>query len=347
MTAPTLEGFRSVRGHAAAVALLRRAFAFDRLAGAYLFAGPLGVGKDRVAHCLAQLANCRARTTDQDACGQCPSCRKIALGQHPDVKVLQRDLKDPPRDPERLAEHARRRLEDVPEGELRPAITVDQVRELVAPMAFRPHEGGTRWVVVREAERLREEAANAFLKTLEEPPPATHFVLLTHSPSRLLTTIRSRCQVVRFGALDTEDVVAVLESLGHEGAAARSLAELADGSVGRALEYSDAEALKVRREWVGKLLGSLQAARPGAFVELADKARALDKRDLDAVLTLFQRHFRAEALAQAAGHPRASAVHAARADVVRGAQESLTFGPNLNVQMVLEDMLVRLREARP
>jgi DNA polymerase-3 subunit delta' len=347
MTSPALEGFRSVRGHAASVALLRRAFAFGRLAGAYLFAGPSGVGKDRVARALAQVAACAARTPDHDACGRCPACRKIALGLHPDVKVLQRELKDPPKDPERLAELLRKRPEELPEGDLRPAITVDQVRELVASLAFRPHEGGARWVLVREAERFREEAANAFLKTLEEPPTATHFVLLTHSPSRLLTTLRSRCQVVRFGALEPEDVVAVLESLGHVPEGARALAEFADGSVGRALEYADEGALSVRKEWVGRFLGSLQAARPGALVELADKAKALDKRDLDAVLTLFQRHFRAEALSQAAGHPRASAVHAARAETVRRAQEALTFGANLNVQMVLEDLLVRLRDARP
>ncbi len=346
-----LTGFRSIRGHAGPLELLRRAMDHDRVASAYLFTGPAGVGKDRVAHALAQVMNCTARSlpgTPRDACGECTPCHRIAAGMHPDVIVLQRELKEPPKDTDpRAAEIRATRREEIPESELRQVITIEQVRELIARMPFRPHEGGTRWVIVREAERFQPASANAFLKTLEEPPEATHFVLLTHNPSMLLTTIRSRCQVVRFGPLDTPDVAAVLRDLGTDASAADTAAPLADGSVGRALEFADAEALASRRAFVDRLLAALNAGRGGGYVELGDEAKGLDKRDLEAVLSLFQRHFRQEAIARAGQNPRHAAVFATRADIVREAQESLESSTNLNVQFTVQSMLVRLREARP
>ncbi len=145
-----LSGFRSVRGHDATVALLRHAIAHDRVPSVYLFAGPAGVGKDRLAHALAQVLNCKSVLADGDACGVCEACAKIARAVHPDVIVIQRDRKEPiedgPKDSsERRRETERdraRRLEDVLEADLRPNITVEQIDELQARLPFRPHEGG-------------------------------------------------------------------------------------------------------------------------------------------------------------------------------------------------------------
>lgn len=337
---PPLAGFRSVRGHAAAVELLRRAVRGDRVASGYLFAGPQGVGKDRVAHALAQVLNCREREADGDACGRCGPCRKVDAGLHPDVIVLQRDRKEPTKDSDAERDrHVRR--EDIPESELRPMLTVDQVHEVIARMPFRPHEGGARVVVVREAERINPIAANKLLKTLEEPPRDTHFVLVTHRPSALLTTIRSRCQTVRFGLLDTADVSEVLTGLAVDGAAAA----LGDGSVGRALAFRDPEERATRQAIKDEVLAALRAGQPGAIVAAGERFKDLDRRDADAVLSLLQRHFRAEAI-QGAAEPRRAAVNALRADLVRGAQEQLDASNNLNVQLAVEAMLVRLREAR-
>ncbi|MFO0607172.1 MAG: DNA polymerase III subunit delta' [Polyangiales bacterium] len=338
---PPLAGFRSVRGHDAAIELLRRALAADRVASVYLFAGPQGVGKDRVAHALAQTLNCQARTPDGDACGACPPCHKIDAGVHPDLLVLQRERRDPLKDSEAERDRHKRR-EDIPESELRQNLTVEQVEEVLARMPFRPHEGGSRVVVVREAERLLPQAANKLLKTLEEPPRDTHFVLVTHRPSSLLSTIRSRCQIVRFGLLAQADVAAVLASLEVDAA----VAPLGDGSVGRALAFRDAEERARREALKDEVLASLRAGQPGAIVAVGERFKDLDRRDADAVLTLLQRHFRGEAV-QGAAEPRRAAVNAQRGDVVREAQELLDGAGNLNVQLTVEAMLVRLREVRP
>ncbi len=356
MATPTLKGFASVRGHADAIALLRRAIAQGRVASAYLFTGPPGVGKDRVAHALAQHVNCTQRV-DDNACGVCDACRRLLTQTHPDVLLLQRALKDAPKDPTFRRPD---RIEDIPESELSQIVSVQQVRELIARMPFRPHEGGTRWVIVREAERLRQEAANAFLKTLEEPPAATHFVLLTHRPSMLLPTIRSRCQTLRFGLLDDADVRAVLADLGHPADLIDTVAPLGDGSVGRALEFVDPSALKLRTDLCDALRAAVAAyalddTQLAGLLDLAeavgnrlkaDAHNGIDRRDLDAALTLLYRHYRNEAVAAAGRDSRAALTSAARATVVRETLEALDGGGNLSPRHCLQSMLLRLREAR-
>jgi DNA polymerase III subunit delta' len=353
-----LAGFRSVRGHGAAVALLRRAVEGARVSSVYLFAGPAGVGKDRLAHALAQVMNCTARTADGDACGACVTCSKIARAVHPDLIVLQRELKDPPKDSPRDTVKDReetermrtKRREEIPESELKPNITVEQIEELLTRMPFRPHEAATRWVIFRDAERLRPDAANKLLKTLEEPPKDTHFVLVTARPSALLSTIRSRCQTVRFGLLDASDVGAVLREgaaeYGLDTAHVDTLVGLGDGSVGRALEFKNQEAHRERQGVVDEILGALRAGVPGGYVTLGEHVKTLDRHDLDNVLLLLQRYFRSEALQHADAKPRQASANAARADIVRETQTLLDGSSNLNAQLVVESMLVRLREVR-
>ncbi len=379
-----LTGFRSVRGHSAAVDLLRHAIAHDRVPSAYLFAGPDGVGKDRLAHALAQVLNCKSPLPDGDACGVCEACSKIARAVHPDVIVLQRDLKDPPEDAKNDTAEKRkkndrersRRLEDVLEADLKPNITVEQVRELQSRLPFRPHEGGTRWVIFREAEKLLPVAANTLLKTLEEPPRDTYFVLLTSKPSSLLPTIRSRCQSVRFGLLSNEDVAAVLRDGVAESARASAAGEgpsevfdfdpsdidtltrYGDGSVGRALEFRHKEQRLWRERVRDEILDALRVGVPGAYVAVGEQLKRLkrdedksvvggsDRQELDAVLMLLLRYFRTEAVQLAATKPRHAAVHAARADIVRETQSLLDGSSNLNPQLFIEAMLTRLREVR-
>ncbi len=219
-------------------------------------------------------------------------------------------------------------------------------------------------------------AANKLLKTLEEPPRGTHFVLVTAKPSSLLPTIRSRCQIARFGFLSTDDVAAVM----HEGLALRAtekaadrdgamefdfaesdigtLARYGDGSVGRALEFKPKELRASREAMVTEMLDALRAGVPAAYVSIGEQLKKLkrdddnqvvggsDRHELDAVLMLLQRHFRNEAVQTAANKPRHAVVNAARADIVRETQALLDGSSNLNPQLVIEAMLVRLREAR-
>jgi DNA polymerase-3 subunit delta' len=349
MGAPLLQGFRSVRGHEAAIGLLRRAIAHQRLASAYLFAGPLGVGKDRVAHALAQAMNCTARSADDDACGECSNCRRIASGQFVDLLVVKREFRD--------SVSARdREGPDADEKKLRQEIVVEQIDVIMQRVAFRPHEGGTRWIVIREADRLHKNAANKLLKTLEEPPPETHFVLLSHRPSALLPTIRSRCQTVNFGLLDEPDVRAVLGGLELTPEHVAELLPLAEGSVGRALVYQDPKHLAARKKLLEEILATLRVngVAVGGFVELAtrykdppEKNDQFGRGELDETLALLYRHLRNEALGSAGKAPRQSLVNAARAEIVRETMELLDGATSFNVGMQLQNMLVRLREVRP
>jgi DNA polymerase-3 subunit delta' len=221
--------FSSVAGHRPVVELLTRAVAGATLPQSLIFAGPDGVGKRLTAIALAQALNC-SRLQDGDACGTCASCTRIARGVHADVLVVE-------------------------PGETG-AIKVDQVRDVVDRTAYRPFEGRRRLVVVDQADALMGEAQNALLKTLEEPPPASVFVLITSRPDVLLPTVRSRCQRLRFGPLAAQEVAAVLvRDHGFSAPDAQAAAAAADGSVGRALADGGEDAHEAR-EAAARMLGA-------------------------------------------------------------------------------------------
>ena len=217
--------FSSVTGHRPVIELLARAVVRQALPPSLIFAGPDGVGKRRTALALAQALNCEHPDTTPaggtDACGRCASCRRIARGVHADILIIE-------------------------PGESG-SIKVDQVREAIDRAAYRPFEGRRRLVMVDEADALQSEAQNALLKTLEEPPAASVFVLITARPDVLLPTVRSRCQRIRFGPLSPQDVAAVLMAdHGFAAADARAAAAASDGSVGRALADGAEEAVEAR-----------------------------------------------------------------------------------------------------
>jgi DNA polymerase-3 subunit delta' len=223
--------FRHIAGNRPLLALLARTSARGALPPSLIFSGPLGIGKRLTATALAQTLNCTSAIpwhNGLDACGDCASCRRIARGIHADVLIVE------PGD----------------SG----SIKVDQVRDAIERAAYRPFEGRRRVVIVDEADALMPEAQNALLKTLEEPPPASVFVLVTSRPDVLLPTVRSRCQHLRFGPLDAADVADILiraHGIGEEDAHAAAAASA--GSVGRALEEST-EAATAARTAAARLL---------------------------------------------------------------------------------------------
>jgi DNA polymerase-3 subunit delta' len=230
--------FAEIIGQDRAVDALRAAVRRGALHHAYLFAGPEGVGKGMVARLLAQAANCERG--DGDACGACPSCRKIARGVHPDVLVVERE-----RDMARAG-----RWE--PKGGRTPSrdIVVDQVRELVdRRLSLRRFEGRRRFVLIDPADAMNPQAQNAILKTLEEPPPDTTLVLVSSSADGLLPTVRSRCLRLPFAPLPDAFLVERLAAAGRSPEVARLAATLAAGSLGKALGLDD-EAMGGRREAV-------------------------------------------------------------------------------------------------
>lgn len=220
--------FARLVGNQRAQEILRRMLAGGRVPGALLFAGEDGIGKKLFAVELAKALNCR--TPDRaEACDRCHVCQRIAL------------FKLPPADDNDAnkqilwSEHR-----DV--GLLRPAgrfITVHQIRELERETNFRPFEGAARVFIVEDAERMNEQASNALLKTLEEPHPTSHLILLTSRPASLLPTIRSRCQVVRFAPLAAVDIERhLIDEHKRSGAEARLASHLARGRLGHALDIN-------------------------------------------------------------------------------------------------------------
>ncbi|MDD2886019.1 MAG: DNA polymerase III subunit delta' [Dechloromonas sp.] len=156
----------------------------QRLPHALLLIGQNGLGKFELARHFAAALLCEAPGRAQQACGTCLACNWFSQGNHPDFRLLQ---------PEALATEG-----EVEEGKKKPSqqITIDQVRALDEFLGVGSHRGGLRVLIVNPAEAMNRSTANSILKTLEEPPPDTLFLLVSSEPNRLLPTIRSRCQVV-------------------------------------------------------------------------------------------------------------------------------------------------------
>ncbi len=223
-----------VIGHEWAVELLQRQQAAGRVPQALLLAGPASVGKTTLACFFAQSLNC-GETTSQP-CGTCLSCRKINSGNHPDVRIFDREDE---------------------------AIKIEIIRELQRELSLSPVEGRFRVVVLSHFERATRSAANALLKTLEEPAPQVVIVLTVTDPGALLPTIVSRCQVVTLRALPAEDIFVSLQTRWQiPEPHARLLAQLASGRPGWAIRaVEDPDMLERREQQVRQLLALLSMNR--------------------------------------------------------------------------------------
>ena len=241
---------RDVVGHHRLIKLLSRSAAGATLPPSLLFVGPSGVGKRLTAVALAQTLNCNQLspgTSDDglpaDACGRCPACTRITRGVHPDVVIVE------PGDTG--------------------AIKIDQVRDVVDRAMYRPFEGRRRVVIIDEADALVTAAQHALLKTLEEPPSSSVFILVTARPDVLLPTVRSRCPELRFRPLSAADIASVLVGRNHSEAEASAVAAAADGSLGQALQASAGELVDAREIAQSVLEGAASAADPARRLECA------------------------------------------------------------------------------
>jgi len=221
-------------GHEWAVALLEQSLASGRMAHAYLFTGPPQVGKRKLALGLAQALNC---TGAEQPCGQCPSCRKVAKGTHPDVRVI--------------------------EGEgASGGLLIDQVRALQREAVLSPYEGRYRVYVLRRADLSSLEAANSLLKILEEPPQQVVLILTAVEAELLPPTVVSRCQRLDLRPVRQSVVEAVLRERSMEEQQARLVARLSGGRIGWALEVSkEAEVLDSRQQALDRMLQLMDASR--------------------------------------------------------------------------------------
>ena len=257
----------SIRGHDAARDRLLGAHARGRLAHAYLFVGPDGVGKRLFASELTKALLCEAPPGPLRACDRCPACQQVLAGTHPDGFAARRD-------PD--------------ENEL----SVDVMRAFTHRLGLKPSRGSRKVGLVEEADEFNQASANAFLKPLEEPPPGSLLILLASTTERQLPTILSRCQVVTFAPLAAADVRAVLADHGVlDAGRADRLVRLSGGSPGRALALNTDDLWGFRETLLAAVTAprfdaAALAEKWGRFVEDAGKAAPLQRERAALVLTL-------------------------------------------------------------
>lgn len=321
--------FDRILGQAPAIETLVRALRSGRVHHAYRFEGPEGVGKEMAAFALAQSLVCERG--GPLACGECSACRRAVkisdedprVPQHPDVVVLGRGLYPP----SALGTQTRETV----------AIGVEQIRRVVLTrIGFPPHEGRALVVIVRAAHELSQPAANALLKTLEEPPAKVHFVLLTNQPNRLLDTIRSRTLAVRFGPLPESVVEGILERHGKS----REASRLAGGSASVALALADDDRARVRAEFVRSAMEAVEAPNIEAALVFAG-SRPDDRDTLLEQLHYLAQHLALEARDVVLEEPAMARTLSDRHDIVTRAIDAVER--NAQPALVLESMVARLR----
>lgn len=306
-------------GHKRCVGILKRALATGRLAHAYLFVGPDGVGKRTVAWEMAKAIQCE--TQGEDACEGCRACGKVRAAVHPDVVMVEPDGRQ---------------------------ILVGQIRALQQQMMYRPLEGPKRVVIIDQAHDLNAQAANALLKILEEPPQGNLLVLVARSESSVLPTVVSRCQRLYFAPLETPDVQRFLrEREGWEESRAAKVASQCHGSIGRAFQLRD---LPVE-QWMAEAAEVLAQAPKLRVWELLETARAWSGSRQEAF-------HRIEALRGIVrdqvtgsirndGSPEAHSPMHRRLEALLGIWEMAgevleALERNLNPQLLMEDLMVRM-----
>ncbi|MBE7467861.1 MAG: DNA polymerase III subunit delta' [Anaerolineae bacterium] len=321
-----------VVGHEWALDLLNRQQAAGRVPQALLLTGPPNVGKSTVARFWAQQLNCQQTPAP---CGQCPSCRKIISGNHPDVRIFDSDDQ---------------------------ALKIDDIRNLQRELSLSPNEGRYRVVVLANFERATLSAANALLKTLEEPASQAILVLTATDPGALLPTIVSRCQMLALRLLPHGLVVEALrEHWRAEPEQAELLAQLAAGRLGWTVKaLHDTELLSRREQHLQELISLLQAGRAERLAYAHQLSR--DGAMLREVLTLWLTIWRdllllqsgaaqtkimnlnwQERLQQLAGH---SSLAEASQMVARLRTALINLERNVNPRLSLEVLLLKLPKLR-
>jgi len=271
--------FSEIVGQERAVLTLRETLRSGRIPNAYLFEGPWGVGKTRTALALAAALVCR--TGSDEACGVCDACVRVARFQHPDVRFLFPVMTDAD-DPESIGETLSEVAGDphyVFTYEKASSIRIGITRDILRELSFRPYEGRRRVIVLRDADRMREDQYSAMLKSLEEPGASTLWVLTTSRAHRLPPTIRSRCLKVRFRALTEAEIASYLEErVGVGSSAARLLAALASGSLARALTMRGENVAGLRDD-AFRALGAANSGDPARILGAASEAASWSNRE--------------------------------------------------------------------
>lgn len=352
-------------GQPRVTAFLRGVVAGGRPGPAYLLHGPAGVGKGAAALAFARALMCEraagapraaqgglfdappgppVAAPADDACGACPTCAKTATLQHPDLKVLFPVSGEEKTLDATIAETLQAMRDDplhVFVYEKAASIRLSVTRELLRELAYKPFEAARRVVVVRDADRMREDQYSAMLKSIEEPGASTVWVLTTARASRLPATIRSRCQRVRLAPLAEPLVASFLEErAGCEAPAARMLAALSGGSLARAIALRAEDPREMRDEALA-LLGPALARDAAGLWKIAQGFMKYGRTGRETLRRMVEFHllWLRDLLRAGAGAPREALVNRDREREVRAQAAGVSAAEVRRRVMVLEEML--------
>jgi len=256
--------FLDIYGHERQIAILKKALASKRVGHAYLFSGINAIGKRTLAGEFAKALNCEQAESLHDACEKCSSCLKAQHASHADIIFVEA------------------------EGQF---IRINAIREIQERMKFRPLEGGWRAVIINDADKMNDHAANALLKTLEEPSAANILILISSRPYSMPATIISRCRHMRFNPLPAHAVFQFLvEKKGMDAQKASLLAGLSGGSAGRALEL-DQEDVAAYRADIMQLLMMAKKDDPISLLKLVSNF-GQDKKKIKQGMEIISSFFR-------------------------------------------------------
>ena len=223
----TFKAFSEIIGQERAIGFLKGVMARGKIPHAYLFAGIAGVGKTTAALAFTQVINCK-EPVNQEACGQCQRCRQLRSGNFPDLVFIEPDRQN---------------------------IKIEQIRDLNRTLSFKPISGRYRVSIIRQAEVMTDEAANALLKTLEEPPQNNILILNVTEPLALFPTIVSRCQKVLFRPIPVRVLADwLVDNQSLEEDKAHVLAKISEGSLGKAIRMCEVEFIKEREYLLSRLI---------------------------------------------------------------------------------------------
>ena len=290
--------FKDIIGHDQPIRRLQKYLQAGRFQGAYLFSGPEGIGKSLVAKTLAKALNCQH--PQNDSCDLCPSCIKIEKGQHPDVHCI-----DVAAAPLAGADTGRQRKTE----NISLEIKIEYIRQLQEKISFKPYEGKKKIFIINDAHTMNQEASNAFLKALEEPPKDSVIVLLSAKPALLLRTIVSRCQTVKFSCLSREALEDILKQQYHlESMQTHFLSYFCEGRIGAALRLKERDIVGEKNRIIDQCI-----LNPKSFSRWGGTFSRQDMRD---TLTVMVTWFR-DAYLLKVGLPKEDIINLDRRDELR------------------------------
>jgi len=267
--------FSDIPGNGRVKKILRLSLSRKRVPNSLLFYGPRGIGKLKTARVLAKALNCL--NLPDDACDACPNCEALNRGRFPDYVEVEAETE---------------------------IISIEQMQDVRAIAYMKPMVGRSKVFIIKEAERLHDPSSNCLLKVLEEPPAWSHIILVTENPSRILPTIRSRCQTLAFMPVATEEIEKALRDRGFEEEKARILALLVHGNLEQALNL-DWDEIQGRREEIWDLFRAMVSGEEASrfLRRFAFQKKSEVKDDLKGTLELFASFCRDLVLLRDAGDP--------------------------------------------